>query len=92
MKIRWHVKLLITITNFMKIEILGSGCSKCKELEKRAKEVISKKGLKAEIEHIYDNDKIIERNIFVTPALMVDGKLVASGKVPSLEELLALIK
>jgi len=76
----------------MKIEILGSGCSKCKELEKRAKEVISKKSLKADIEHVYDTDKIIERNVFVTPALMVDGKLVASGKVPSLDELLALIK
>ncbi|MCE9617798.1 MAG: thioredoxin family protein, partial [Nitrosarchaeum sp.] len=47
----------------MKIEILGSGCSKCKELEKRAKDAASKLGLKVDIEHIYDMDKIIERNV-----------------------------
>ena len=76
----------------MKIEILGRGCSKCKELEKRAKNAASKLGLKVDIEHIYDMDKIIERNIFVTPALSIDGKVVISGKVPSVEELLSLIK
>ncbi|CAE6494406.1 thioredoxin family protein [Candidatus Nitrosotenuis uzonensis] len=76
----------------MKIEILGSGCSKCKELEKRAKEAISRKGLKIDVEHIYDNDKIIERNVFVTPALSIDGKVVVSGRVPSVDELLLLIK
>ena len=76
----------------MKIEVLGSGCPKCIELEKRVKEAVKITGLKAEVEHVFDVGKIIERNIFSTPALAVDGKVVVEGRVPSVQELAELLK
>ena len=71
----------------MKIEVCGSGCSKCAELEKRAKEAVAIVGIDATVEHVYDMNKIIERGIFMTPALVIDGKSAASGKIPSVEEI-----
>jgi small redox-active disulfide protein 2 len=71
----------------MKIEVLGSGCLKCAELEKRAKEAVSAAGVDATVEHVYDMNKIIERGVFMTPALVINGKTVASGKIPSVEEI-----
>lgn len=76
----------------MKIEILGSGCSKCKALEARAKEAVQKAGLKASVEHVYDTDKIISMGVFSTPALAIDGKVVLSGSLPSVNELVAMLK
>lgn len=76
----------------MKIEICGSGCSKCAELEKRAKEAVASTGAAVTVEHVYDMGKIIERGIFVTPALLIDGKAVTSGKMPSVEEIAALLR
>ena len=75
----------------MKIEICGSGCSKCAELEKRAKEAVAIAGIDAAVEHVYDMNKIIERGIFMTPALVIDGKSVASGKIPSVEDIVKLL-
>lgn len=71
----------------MKIEVYGSGCHKCQELEKRAKEAVSATGADANVEHIYDMAKILEKGIMFTPALVIDGKTVASGKIPSVEEI-----
>ncbi len=76
----------------MKIEVCGSGCSKCAELEKRAKEAVAISGLAATVEHVYDMTKIIERGIFMTPALVIDGKIVASGKIPSVEEIVNFLR
>ncbi|NYZ76363.1 TM0996/MTH895 family glutaredoxin-like protein [Candidatus Micrarchaeota archaeon] len=76
----------------MKIEVLGTGCPKCVEFEKRVKEAVKLTGVKAEIIHVYDINKIIERNVFATPALAVDGKVVLSGKLPSVQELTILLK
>jgi small redox-active disulfide protein 2 len=76
----------------MRIEVCGSGCSKCAELEKRVREAIAISGIDATVEHVYDMSKIIERSIFMTPALLINGKAVASGKVPSVEEIVTLLR
>jgi len=76
----------------MKIEVLGTGCPKCVELEKRVKEAVKLTGVKAEITHVYDVSKIIERNVFVTPALVIDGKVVLAGKIPTVQELTVMLK
>ncbi len=76
----------------MKIEVFGSGCAKCKELERRTREAVAKAGLKAEVEHVYDLGKIVEKGIFSTPAITVDGKLLVSGRVPEVSELISLLK
>jgi len=75
----------------MKIEVCGSGCSKCAELEKRAREAVAIAGIDATVEHVYEMNKIIERGIFMTPALIIDGKTVASGKIPSVEEIMNIL-
>jgi len=76
----------------MKVEVCGSGCSKCAELEKRAKEAVAIAGIDATVEHVYDMTKIIERGIFMTPALVIDGKTVASGKIPSVQEIVSFLR
>jgi small redox-active disulfide protein 2 len=76
----------------MKIEVCGSGCGKCAELEKRSKEAVASTGTNATVEHVYDMEILIERGIFITPALIIDGKTMASGKIPSVEEIAALLR
>jgi len=76
----------------MKIEVCGSGCRKCAELEKRTKEAVTLTGVDATVEHVYDMGKIIERGIFMTPALVIDGKTMASGKIPSVEEIAVFLR
>ena len=75
----------------MKIEILGTGCPKCMKLEAAVKTTVNKLGIDAEISHVYDIDKILSYNVMMTPALVVDGVVKLSGKLPSeavLEKLL----
>ncbi len=74
-----------------KIEVLGSGCPKCQKLESMVKEAVAKHGVDAEVSHIYDINKIVDYGVMVTPALVVDGKLKFSGKIPGEKELLAAI-
>lgn len=74
-----------------KIEVLGSGCPKCQKLESMVKEAVAKHGIDAEVSHIYDINKIVDYGVMVTPALVVDGKLKFSGKIPGEKELLAAI-
>jgi small redox-active disulfide protein 2 len=76
----------------MKIEVCGSGCSKCAELEKRANEAVVRAGVAAVVEHTYDMNKIIARGILLTPALVVDGKVVVSGRIPGVEQIAGLLK
>jgi small redox-active disulfide protein 2 len=75
----------------MKLEVLGSGCPRCHTLEKNAKEALKQLGIEAEVEHITNLQHSIKRmqevRAFSTPALVVDGKLVLQGKVPSVPEL-----
>jgi len=76
----------------MKFEVVGSGCRKCIELEKRVREAISILGIKAEVEHIYDVSRMVDRGIVSTPALILDGKVILSGTLPTIEYLTGLIK
>ena len=76
----------------MKIEVLGSGCAKCKILEERVREAVKKAGLDATVEHVYDMDKIIAAGILGTPALVVDGNVKFSGRLPNVDELVSILK
>ncbi len=71
----------------MKIEILGSGCPKCKKLEENTKIALKEINKKAEIVKVTDIDEIINRGIIATPAIIIDGKLKAFGRVPEIEEI-----
>jgi small redox-active disulfide protein 2 len=76
----------------MKFEVVGSGCRKCMELEKRVKEAVATLGLKAEVEHVYDVSRIADMGIVSTPALLLNGKVILSGMLPSVDYLVSLIK
>ena len=65
----------------MKIEILGTGCPKCKKLEENAKEAVKELGIEAEFGKVTEINKIMEYGVMLTPALAVDGKVVSAGKL-----------
>lgn len=70
----------------MKIKVLGTGCAKCQALEKTTKEVIKELGIDVELEYVKDIKKIMEYPIMSTPGLVIDEKIVSSGRVPSKAE------
>ena len=76
----------------MKIQILGTGCPKCKQVEANAREAIKNLGIDAVIEKITDIDQIIDFGVTVTPALAIDGDVKFSGRIPSVEEIKDIIK
>jgi small redox-active disulfide protein 2 len=71
----------------MEIKILGTGCSKCKTLEKITREVLAQNGIDATLIKVEDIAEIMKFNIMTTPALVVDNKVVIKGRVPSAEEI-----
>jgi small redox-active disulfide protein 2 len=76
----------------MKFEVVGSGCRKCIELEKRVREAVAKLGIKAEVEHIYDVSRMVGMGVVSTPALILDGKVILSGMLPTTDYLVSLIR
>lgn len=72
----------------MKIEVLGTGCAKCKQLEAVVKEAIAKSGKFVQFEKVEDIAKIMEYQVVSTPGLVIDGKVVSTGKVLSVDEIL----
>nr|MDK2851327.1 hypothetical protein [Candidatus Cloacimonadota bacterium] len=75
----------------MTIKILGTGCPKCKKLEENARKALNKTGIDASIEKITNLDDIMDYGVMLTPALVIDEKVVASGKVLSADEIQTLI-
>lgn len=75
----------------MKIEVLGTGCGKCAKLYDATKEAITRAGVDAELVKIEDIAQIMKYRVMVTPALVVDGKVVIAGKVATSEEIVKLL-
>ena len=75
-----------------KIEILGTGCAKCNRLEKNVRKAVDRTGIKAKIVKISRIEDIMEKGVLITPGLVVDGKIVASGNVPGVDDLVELLK
>ncbi len=71
----------------MEIKILGSGCTRCKTLEKLTREVVEQNGIEATIIKVEDIVEIMKYGIMSTPALVVDEKVEIKGRVPSIEEI-----
>ena len=76
----------------MKIEILGTGCAKCKALEEAAKQAVAQSGKFAQIEKVEEVMKIMEYGVMSTPGLVIDGKVVSTGKLLGVDEIKKIIQ
>ena len=75
----------------MKIQVLGTGCPKCRKAYEHAEQAIKDLGLCADLEKVEDLRAIMSFGVIVTPALAIDGEVKVAGKVPSVDELKKLI-
>ncbi len=75
-----------------KIEVLGSGCAKCKQLEMKVRELSADNDIEANIVKVSDIKEIMKYGILSTPGLVVDGEVKWSGSIPKDEQILAWLK
>ena len=75
----------------MEIKILGTGCAKCKTLDKAVRDVVAQNKIEATVSKVEDIMEIMQYNIMTTPALVVDEKVLVKGRVPSENELKELL-
>jgi small redox-active disulfide protein 2 len=75
----------------MKIKVLGPGCAKCKRLYAEAEKAVAASGVPAELEKIEKIDEIVRYGVMMTPALVIDEKVVTSGRVLSSGDIAKLI-
>jgi small redox-active disulfide protein 2 len=71
----------------MEIRILGPGCPRCQEVEKRTINALADLNVGADVQKISDIKKIMEYRIMGTPGLVINGKVKCAGRIPSLEEI-----
>ena len=76
----------------MKIQVLGTGCAKCKQLTANAERAVAELGLAATVEKVEDLREIMAFGVMTTPALAVDGVVKAAGKVLSPEAVKKLLR
>jgi small redox-active disulfide protein 2 len=69
------------------IKVLGSGCANCKRLEATARKVVETLAIEAEIEKVTEYAEIMKWPILSTPGLVINGKLVSAGRIPSEKEI-----
>jgi small redox-active disulfide protein 2 len=65
------------------IEVLGSGCANCQRVEANAREAVAMAGVAAEIRHITDYREIAARGVMSTPGLVIDGRVMSTGRIPN---------
>jgi small redox-active disulfide protein 2 len=75
----------------MKIRVLGTGCPKCKKLYAEAEKAIAASGVPVEIEKVEKIDEIMKYGVMMTPALVIDGEIKASGRIPPSSEIVSWI-
>ncbi len=71
----------------MEIKVLGKGCANCMKVEALVHEVVAEKGLVATVDHVRDEREIVSYGVMKTPGLVVNGRVVSYGRIPSKEEI-----
>jgi len=74
-----------------KLQILGTGCPKCKKLTELTEAAAKAAGIEYELEKVTDIDRIVESGVMTTPALVVDGAIKVAGRLPSPAELATML-
>jgi small redox-active disulfide protein 2 len=75
-----------------KIEVLGTGCTKCKRLSDNVQAAVKELGISAEIVKVEDLDAIVEAGVMLTPALLINGEVVSEGRVPDVNEIKSMLQ
>jgi len=75
----------------MRIQVLGPGCTKCKELSNRTENAVRDLGLEVVVEKVTDLKEIMKFGILMTPALAIDGTVKIAGRVPTEAEILTIL-
>jgi len=75
----------------VKIQILGTGCPKCKKLAENTEAAATGLGIEFELEKVTEIDEILEFGVMMTPALAVDGEVKVTGRVPSVDDIKAML-
>ena len=76
----------------MQIKVCGPGCAKCHETERIVAEAVAEAGISAEVEKVNDFNEIAKLGVFATPAVVINGRIMCSGKAPSKKEVLSWLK
>lgn len=76
----------------MRIEVLGTGCPKCQSTEQTVREALAALQVTADVVKVTEIDEILARGVMFTPALVIDGKVVLQGKIPTVEQVTQLVK
>jgi len=76
----------------VKIEVMGTGCAKCKSLLKNVEKAVAESGISAEVIKVDSIQEIMERGVMMTPALYIDGKSVMAGRTATVEEIKWMLK
>lgn len=75
----------------MQVKVLGAGCSNCHSLEDRTRAALRRLGIENEVEMITDYGEIVAHGVMSTPALVIEDRVIVSGRVPEVSELVSLI-
>ena len=75
----------------VKIEILGTGCAKCKRLFANAEQAVKDLKITAELVKVEDLGEIVSRGVMLPPALFIDGEVRAEGRIPGVNEIKAML-
>jgi small redox-active disulfide protein 2 len=75
----------------MEIKVLGPGCYTCQELTTHVELAVEQIGIQATVQHVHDYETYATYDILFTPGLLIDGKLVSAGRVPTVKQLMALL-
>lgn len=76
----------------MKVQVLGKGCPKCRQLEANAKKAMEELGIDAELEHIHDINEITKFGVMLTPALVINGTVKTVGEVTTTKKIKKLLQ
>jgi len=82
----------LEVKEMVKIEVLGTGCAKCKSLTKNVEKAVQELGIKAEIVKVDSIQEIMNRGVMMTPALYIDGKSKMVGRTATVEEIKKMLK
>lgn len=76
----------------MKVEVLGTGCPKCKRMYDNVTDAVKKTGVQADVVKVVELNEIVSRGVLMTPALFVDGEERVAGRVPTVNEIVEILK